>query len=100
MACIFSTTTFFYLKLDYCGHYRLWETGSSQLPKRHSDFFDVVVTCSKVALKFAAVVANENAQWKKLARISPVEALALSPVLLATSSVPRTPKNEVTKIPS
>ena len=68
----------FFLKLEYCGHYRLWQIDTAQLPLRHHYFFDRTVTCSKIALKFAAVVVKEVEQRKKLEMVSPAAALALS----------------------
>ncbi|KAF9951764.1 hypothetical protein BGZ65_005762, partial [Modicella reniformis] len=67
-----------FLRLDYRGHFRLWQIDTAQLPTRHHDFFGRIVTCSKIALKFAAVVAKEIDQRRKMATISPVGALALS----------------------
>ena len=68
----------FFLKLDYRSHYRLWQIETAQFPTRHGDFFDKTVICSKIALKFAAAVAKEIGQRKKLSVISSAEALMLS----------------------
>ncbi|GJJ79221.1 hypothetical protein EMPS_11581 [Entomortierella parvispora] len=68
----------FFLKLDYRGHYRLWQIETAQLPMRHHNFFEKTAICSKIALKFAAAVAKEIGQRKKLSVISSAEALMLS----------------------
>ncbi|KAG0049190.1 hypothetical protein BGZ83_005993 [Gryganskiella cystojenkinii] len=74
----FFDDTLVFLKLDYCGHYRLWQVDTAQLPMRHHDFFNRTVTCCKIALRFAAVIAKEIDQRKTLAMISPAAVLALS----------------------
>ncbi|KAF9426711.1 hypothetical protein BGZ76_002643 [Entomortierella beljakovae] len=67
-----------FMKLDYRGHYRLWQIDSAPLPMRHHDFFDMSATCSKVALKFASAIAKEIGQRKKQPTISPIGVLSLS----------------------
>ncbi|KAG0368143.1 hypothetical protein BC939DRAFT_479656 [Gamsiella multidivaricata] len=66
-----------FLKLDYRGHYRLWQVDSSDLPVQTSDFYEKVTACCRSALRFARAVAEEVRQRKELPALSPRDVLLL-----------------------
>ncbi|KAF9563173.1 hypothetical protein EC968_004981 [Mortierella alpina] len=66
-----------FLKLDYRGHYRVWQVDSCDLPVQTSDFYEKADICCRSTLRFARAVAEEIRQRKKLPALSPCDVLLL-----------------------